>query len=71
MVGEPVYEAVAKCSKAAVTIKMCTGDDIITTRSISTQQFQILTNVTAVIITFVLAIVSDQSLIMVIFRSRF
>ncbi len=32
-----VREAVAKCHKAGVTIKMCTGDNVLTARSIATQ----------------------------------
>jgi P-type Ca2+ transporter type 2C len=32
-----VREAVAKCNKAGVTVKMCTGDNVLTARSIATQ----------------------------------
>ncbi|CAK5269233.1 unnamed protein product [Mycena citricolor] len=32
-----VVEAVAKCHKAGVTVKMCTGDNVLTARSIATQ----------------------------------
>ncbi|KAG6844224.1 hypothetical protein H0H87_008672 [Tephrocybe sp. NHM501043] len=32
-----VREAVAKCHRAGVTIKMCTGDNVLTARSIATQ----------------------------------
>jgi P-type Ca2+ transporter type 2C len=32
-----VREAVAKCHKAGVTVKMCTGDNVLTARSIATQ----------------------------------
>jgi Ca2+-transporting ATPase len=32
-----VVEAVKKCQKAGVTIKMCTGDNVLTARSIATQ----------------------------------
>ncbi|KAF7970842.1 hypothetical protein HWV62_22800, partial [Athelia sp. TMB] len=34
---EGVREAVAKCHKAGVTIKMCTGDNVLTARSIALQ----------------------------------
>jgi Ca2+-transporting ATPase len=34
---EGVREAVAKCHKAGVTVKMCTGDNVLTARSIATQ----------------------------------
>jgi Ca2+-transporting ATPase len=32
-----VREAVAKCHKAGITIKMCTGDNVLTARSIALQ----------------------------------
>ena len=32
-----VREAVAKCHKAGVTVKMCTGDNVLTARSIALQ----------------------------------
>jgi len=32
-----VREAIVECHKAGVTIKMCTGDNVLTTRSIATQ----------------------------------
>ncbi|KAF9565395.1 calcium-translocating P-type ATPase [Agrocybe pediades] len=32
-----VQEAVAKCHRAGVTVKMCTGDNVLTARSIATQ----------------------------------
>lgn len=34
---EGVREAVAKCHRAGVTVKMCTGDNVLTARSIATQ----------------------------------
>ncbi|KAJ7592992.1 Ca-transporting ATPase [Mycena floridula] len=34
---EGVTEAVAKCTKAGVTVKMCTGDNVLTARSIAAQ----------------------------------
>jgi Ca2+-transporting ATPase len=34
---EGVREAVAKCNHAGVTVKMCTGDNVLTARSIATQ----------------------------------
>ena len=34
---EGVRDAVAKCHRAGVTVKMCTGDNVLTARSIATQ----------------------------------
>ena len=40
-IGDPlrpgVRDAVAQCLKAGVTVKMCTGDNVLTARSIATQ----------------------------------